>query len=141
MYTYSFEKLEVWKLAKELTLIIYKLTDDFPQEEKFGLISQIRRCSISISSNLAEGSTRKSMKEQAHFTQIAYGSWMELLNQLIISLELSYFSEDEMIDIRPKVEELANKLNSFRNSQLRKSSNQQINLPRRQAGRSKHQHE
>jgi len=68
MYTYSFEKLEVWKLARELVKEIYRLTEKFPSEEKFGLIGQLRRASVSVSSNLAEGSSRKSAKEQAHFT-------------------------------------------------------------------------
>lgn len=127
MYTYSFEKLDVWKLAKEIAITIYKLTDDFPSKEKYGLISQMRRCSISVSSNLAEGSSRKSMKEQAHFTQIAYGSLMELLNQLIVSADLGFIAKDQLIEIRPRIEELGNKLNSFRNSQINKSTHQRIN--------------
>ena len=65
MYTYSFEKLQVWKDAKELAKVIYALTGNFPAEEKFGLISQLRRASVSIASNIAEGSARQTSKDQA----------------------------------------------------------------------------
>ena len=67
MYIYSFEKLEVWQLSKEFVKDIYRLTEKFPSEEKFGLTGQLRRASVSVSSNLAEGSSRKSAKEQAHW--------------------------------------------------------------------------
>ena len=131
MYEYSFEKLEVWKLSRQLVKNIYELTTTFPVEEKFGLISQLRRSSVSISSNLAEGSSRKSLKEQAHFTQIAYGSLMEILNQLILSVDLGFMTNKMLDGIRPNIEEIGNKLNSFRNYQLKKQiskkADQQIN--------------
>lgn len=63
MYTYSFEKLEVWQLARKLTRQIYEVTGAYPAEEKFGLISQLRRAVVSIGSNIAEGATRSSAKE------------------------------------------------------------------------------
>ena len=122
MYEYSFEKLEVWKLSRQLVGSIYNLTASFPTEEKFGLVSQLRRSCVSVSSNLAEGSSRKSMKEQAHFTQIAFGSLMEILNQLILSVDLGFISEKSLNELRPEIEEIGNKLNSFRNFQLRKHS-------------------
>lgn len=118
MYLYSFEKLEVWQLARKLVKIIYEVTKKFPSEEKFILTSQIRRACISISSNLAEGTSRKTPKDQAHFTQMAYSSLMELLNQLIISVDLEYLTEKELMEVRSHIELLSNKLNSFRNSQL-----------------------
>ena len=123
MYTYSFEKLDVWQLSRELVKDIYHLTLKFPDEERFGLTSQIRRATISISSNLAEGSARKTAKDQAHFTTISYGSLMELLNQLIISSDLEYVTIEELKLIRPSIEEIGNKLNSLRNSQLSRISN------------------
>jgi len=67
MSPFGFEKLEVWKEAKVLAVEIYQLTSDFPNTEQFGLVSQLRRASVSISSNLAEGTSRISKKEQAHF--------------------------------------------------------------------------
>jgi four helix bundle protein len=104
MYVYSFEKLEVWKLAKDLCVHIYKLTGKFPQEEKFGLVSQMRRANVSIASNIAEGSSRMGKKDQSHFYTIAYSSAIELLNQLIISHALTLITEDELIESRLKIE-------------------------------------
>lgn len=70
MHTFSFEKLTVWVDSKELVKMIYSITKQFPDEEKFGLISQLRRASISIASNLAEGTSRMTNKDKAHFTTI-----------------------------------------------------------------------
>ena len=72
MFEYSFEKLEVWKESIKLVKLIYSITNQFPLEEKFGLVSQFRRASISISSNLAEGTSRITNKDKAHFTIISY---------------------------------------------------------------------
>lgn len=85
MKQYSFDKLEVWSLAKDFSRLVYKITQSFPYDEKYGIISQLRRASISVCTNLAEGSGRINNKDKAHFTQIAYGSLMEVLNLLIIS--------------------------------------------------------
>lgn len=73
-YLFSFEKLEVWNLAKELVKEIYILTKSFPAEERFGLISQMTRAAVSVASTIAEDSARISRKDQAHFSQIAYSS-------------------------------------------------------------------
>jgi four helix bundle protein len=126
MHIYSFERLEVWQKARELTKEIYLLTSKFPEEEKYSLTNQIRRAIISVSSNLAEGSSRKTSKEQARFTQMAFSSLLELLNQIIISFDLGFVSEEELIQIRSKIEELSNKINAFYNSQINKSTNQRI---------------
>ena len=69
-YTFSFEKLEIWQLAIQLSVKTYKVTKSFPSEEKFGLVSQIRRASNSVSANIAEGMSRSSMKDRARFIQI-----------------------------------------------------------------------
>jgi four helix bundle protein len=97
MKTYSFEKLIVWQKAKKLAVIIYKTTRDFPKEELFGMTSQMRRCSVSIPSNIAEGSGRQTSKDKARYTEIAYSSALELLNQLMISLDLEYINEEYYI--------------------------------------------
>ena len=115
MYTYSFEKLEVWQNARDLAKQIYIATKSYPEDEKFGLTNQMRRAVISISSNIAEGSGRTSNKDFAHFVQISYGSLLELLNQLILSLDLEYISNTIYFEIRPAIEEISNKLNSLRN--------------------------
>ena len=91
MKIYSFEKLIVWQKSRKLAVLIYKITLVFPKEELFGLTSQMRRCSISIPSNIAEGSGRQTSKEKARFTEIAYSSALELLNQLMIQLIFSFY--------------------------------------------------
>lgn len=121
MHTYSFEKLEVWKDARQLVLWVYKITQSFPAEEKFGLIMQIRRASVSVVSNLAEGSARKSAKDQAHFSQIAYSSLIEILNQLIIAGDLKFINDDIITEGRSKIEKLSTKVAALRNAQLAKA--------------------
>lgn len=118
MKIYSFEKLEVWKESISLTKDIYSLTNDFPSNEQFGLTSQLRRATVSIASNLAEGTSRKSNKDKAHFTTISFSSTMEVLNQLIISRQLNYISEKNYTLVRQKIEKITNMLNALRNSQL-----------------------
>src|SRR4030095_5381078 len=121
-HTYSFEKLEVWKESRLLVVWIYKITTTFPSEEKFGLIAQMRRASRSVVSNLAEGSARKSSKDQAYFKQMAFSSLIELLNQLIISCDLKYLSSENLSEGRAKVENLTRKISTLRNVQLTKLS-------------------
>lgn len=121
MYLYSFEKLEVWNESKEFTKSIYTLTSTFPDSEKFGLISQLRRASVSICSNIAEGSARKSFKDKAHFTTMAFSSTVEVLNQLILSFELNFIKENDYLKLRKDIESVTNKLNGLRNYQIDKS--------------------
>jgi len=121
MYVYSFEKLEVWIEAKDFSKDIYAITAKFPDTEKFGLISQLKRASISIASNIAEGSARRSYKDKAHFTTMAFGSAVEVLNQLIISFELNFVSETDYLQLREQLESITNKLNALRNYQIDKS--------------------
>lgn len=120
MKTYSFEKLDVWQEARKLAGTIYKLTKQFPDEEKFGLVSQMRRSGISISSNIAEGTSRYSGKDQVRFYKIAYGSLMELLNQAIISCDLMMLPEDDLSAIRKEVDSIAHKLTRLSDAQRKK---------------------
>jgi four helix bundle protein len=120
MYTYSFEKLEVWKDARQLVTWIYTTTSLFPADEKFGLVMQLRRAVVSIVSNLAEGSARTSFKDKAHFSQIAYSSLIEVLNQLIIANDLKFLSNDLLNEGRNKIELLSSKIAGLRNTQLSK---------------------
>jgi four helix bundle protein len=117
MYTYSFEKLEVWNESKEFTKSIYTITTTFPDQEKFGLISQIRRASVSICSNIAEGSARNTYKDKAHFTTMAFSSAIEVINQLILSFEMKFISEEVYTKLRLELESITNKLNGLRNYQ------------------------
>ncbi|MFM1754487.1 MAG: hypothetical protein RLZZ236_1426 [Bacteroidota bacterium] len=120
MKTFSFEKLIAWQKARELASEIYKITKLFPKDEVFGLTSQMRRCAVSIASNLAEGSGRNSMKNKARFTEIAFGSALELLNQLILSFDFKYFEEQKYIEIREKITEVTVLINGLYKSQLPK---------------------
>jgi len=122
MYTYGFEKLEVWQLARKLVSEVYAMTKNFPSEEKFILTSQIRRAALSVSANLAEGTSRGTSKDQAHFTQMAYSSLMELLNHLIVSTDLGYLTEKTLDGIRPQIELLSNKLNAFHKFQKNRNT-------------------
>ena len=116
MYTFSFERLEVWKKSRILSKNIYKLTADFPDSEKFGLVNQLRRAIISVCSNIAEGSSRKSKKDQAHFYNMAFSSLMESLNQLIISTDLEYLDSQQLADVRTEIHIISLMLNNLSNS-------------------------
>ena len=118
MKRFSFEKLLFWDEIRVLVKDIYKITGSFPDDEKFGLISQMRRSSISISSNIAEGTSRVSPKDQAHFSQIAFSSMMELLSQTIVSVDLGYMAQEDQNKIREKIENLSRQINALRKSQL-----------------------
>ena len=111
MKKFSFEKLDVWKRTKDFTIKLYKITRQFPDTEKFGLVSQLRRSAISISSNLAEGSSRKSNKDQARFYVIAFSSSIEVMNQIIISNELGYIDEVNYKELRKELETITAMLN------------------------------
>ncbi len=119
---YAFENLEVWQKSRKLVKSVYQLTDTFPEEEKFGLTSQLRRASISVSSNIAEGSTRWSRKDQARFYEIAFGSLIEVLNQMILSNDLNFLLDDSLKNIRVDIDSIGRMLNS-----LHKSTKKPIN--------------
>jgi four helix bundle protein len=115
---YSFETLDVWKEARKLVLKLYQLTSRFPPEEKFGLVSQMRRAVISISTNISEGSSRASLKDQARYSEIAYGSLLELLSESILSFDLNYITASELTDIRLDIDSISSKLTGLRISQI-----------------------
>lgn len=109
----TFQDLNAWKLSHQLALEVYKFTSNFPPQEKYGLIDQMRRCSVSISSNIAEGFARNSNKEKIQFYYTSLGSTVELQNQLIISKDLHFFSEEDfkkLFDITISVHKLINGL-------------------------------
>ena len=118
--TYSFEKLNVWQEAKKLVVDVYNLLDAFPKFEKYALCDQIRRAVVSVPSNIAEGSGRKSLKEQIHFLEISYGSLMETYNQLLIAIDLTYISEESVENIKPRIDSVAKMINGLSNSYAEK---------------------
>jgi len=115
-HVFAFEKLKVWEEIRSLIKSIYLLTKKYPDDEKFGLVVQMRRAIISVSSNLAEGTSRTSSKDQAHFHQLSYLSLMEVLSQLIVSNDLEYLNEVEFNETRAKIECVSYLLNQLRSS-------------------------
>jgi len=106
MCKYSFEKLSVWFEAKELTKLIYLLVKKFPDDEKIGVSSQLKRASISICSNIAKGFLRKTNKDKAHYTTMAFSSAAEVLNQIIIYYELEFITETEYLILEKRLKVL-----------------------------------
>ena len=121
MKIYSFEKLECWQHARRLAVCVFAITQSFPTEEKFGLVSQMRRAAISIASNIAEGTSRKTFKDQSHFSTIAYSSTIELLNDLIISTDLKFLKEKVYLEGRELIERQTLLIAGLRKSQQAKS--------------------
>src|SRR3989338_3207901 len=95
----SFTNLNAWKTGHSLVVDIYELTKKFPKEELFGLTNQIRRAAVSITSNIAEGFSRQSLKEKAQFYSMSLGSLTELQNQLLVSKDIGYFTAEEYEEI------------------------------------------
>lgn len=103
---HNYKKLDVWNRAVEFATQIYSVTKNFPKEELYGLTSQLRRASVSISSNISEGAGRNSDKEFRQFLNISFGSCSEIETQLIISYKLGYLSEDDFTFLSNEVVEI-----------------------------------
>ena len=117
---HSFEKLEVWKEVRKLVVKIYHVTSSFPSEEKYGLTSQMRRSVISVSNNLAEGTSRHSLRDQARFTEISFGSLVELIDDTIHSFDLGFISELDYIDLRIDYDRIGPMIDGLRKSQIKR---------------------
>lgn len=109
----SFTDLEVWREAHKLVLLTYKITKDFPKEETFGLITQLRRAAVSITSNIAEGFSRHSPKEKIQFYSIAHGSLTELQNQVLIARDVGYFINEDFNQLSEQSITVHKLLNAF----------------------------
>lgn len=109
------ENLEVWKKAIDLVVEIYKLTESFPKDERFGLTSQLRRASVSIPSNIAEGAARSSEKEFLYFLSNAQGSSSEVSTQLLIGNRLGYLSDEAYASHRIKLDEIGRMISGLSN--------------------------
>ncbi len=119
IYQFPFEKLRVWQKTKEFVLEAYQITAKFPTHEKFGLVDQIRRAAVSVPANIAEGSSRLSSKDQAHFTNMAYSSLMEVLSHFYLAMDLKYINEEMMDDLKFRTLEISNQVNALRKSQIK----------------------
>ncbi len=115
---YSFEKLEAWLKAKELVKNVYSVTQSFPKNEQFGLTQQIRRAAVSVASNIAEGSGRKSPKDKAHYSVMAFGSILEVINQLILANELEFIEEKIYQNTRKLAQETSYMINALYKQQI-----------------------
>lgn len=111
---FRFEKLEVWQKAIEFADRVYAVTREFPNDERFGLTSQMRRAAVAVSSNIAEGSGRVSDKDFGRFIEISYGSVMEVLSQAEIAKRQGFLPEDVRNELNQKAEELARMLSGLR---------------------------
>lgn len=112
----NFKELKIWQEAIEVAVEIYKLTKSFPEDEKFGLVSQMKRSVISISSNIAEGAGRNNKKEFKQFLGIALASACELESQLIVSCKLELINEKELIKQTEKLHYIQNMTNKLINT-------------------------
>ena len=118
---FRFEKLDVWQKAVEYADLIYKLTKKFPPEERFGLTSQLRRSAVSISSNIAEGTSRSSDSDLARFVEIAYGSLLESISELEIAKRQEFLNQEMFEEAYKMAEDLAKMLSGFRRTVKRRS--------------------
>ena len=120
MYTFNYRKLNAYQYAKELTCFVYTFIKDFPIEERYALSDQIRRAAVSIPSNIAEGASRSSIKEQIHYIEIAFGSLNELMCQFEIAHELKYLTDEQLDKIETQVKIVAQLLSGLKKSKEEK---------------------
>lgn len=111
----NYKNLEIWKRSVKLATDIYQITKNFPEEEKYGLVSQLRRCAVSLPSNIAEGAGRGSGKDFKRFVNIAYGSSCELETQLLIAHKLEFVAIDTYKTIENEITEIQKMMFSFAN--------------------------
>lgn len=121
-WKFNFENLEVWQKARNLNKIVYTLSRNFPATEEFGLCSQMRRASVSVSSNIAEGVSRTSPRDQIRFIEIAYASLMELFCQIQIAEDVGLAEDSFAEQLRPQIKEIAAMLSGLRKSIERRTT-------------------
>ena len=114
MDNFGFRDLRVYQTSKDFVKTIYGLLSTYPPNEQYALCDQLRRASVSVPSNIAEGMSRLSDKEEVHFIEISYGSLMEVLCQMEISKELNYVTEEQMKDIENQITIIAKQLSKLR---------------------------
>ena len=113
---FNFEKLDVWQEAIQFADLVHELTGDFPDEERFGLTNQMRRAAVSISSNLAEGSSRVSRVDFSRFVEIATGSLFEVVSQTTIALRRKMIAQNDYNRIYAAAEKQSKMLSGLRRS-------------------------
>lgn len=118
--------LDVWKKSIEFVVDIYRIIENFPNGEKFGLTSQLRRAAVSIAANIAEGAARKSVKEFANFLSIAQGSASEVETELLISFRLNYLTEDNYRKLYKDLDEIGKMISGLCNHLKTKIVNRKL---------------
>lgn len=116
MEVFSYRNLIVYQKAKEVVKHTYQLLKKFPTEERFAMCDQLRRASVSVTSNIAEGVNRFSMKDKVHFIEIAFGSLMEVSSQFEVAEDLGYITTNERLSMDELIKEEARLLSGLRNS-------------------------
>lgn len=112
---HNFRKLDIWTKSMNLVTEIYQLTNTFPTQERFGLMSQMQRAAVSIPTNIAEGSAKTSNRDFARFLEMSIGSLLELETELTITLNLNYIDSLIFEDIQTKIIELQKMITGFKN--------------------------
>ena len=115
-FDFSYRKLNVYQLSKSLVTDVYKLVDTFPKVETYALCDQMRSAAISIPSNIAEGTSKASPKEQFHFIEIAYGSLMEIMCQAEIAFDQHYITREDLTLIEEKIVSIYKMLSSMQST-------------------------
>ncbi|MEP6663396.1 MAG: four helix bundle protein [Verrucomicrobiota bacterium] len=113
---FRFEKLAVWQAARSLNILAYGVTKNFPSHELYAMTSQIRRASVSVSSNIAEGAGRNSDKDFAHYLEQAYGSLMEVASLFYLAFDEKYLSETNLEPLLGKIESLTKQIAALNRS-------------------------
>lgn len=113
---HKFKELEIWKRSRLFCSEIYSITSKFPESEKFGLTNQLRRASVSIPSNIAEGSSRSSNKDFSRFLQITLGSAYEIETQLLIANDLNFITNSELEDTISELQEIIKMVSKFKST-------------------------
>lgn len=118
LFLFSYEQLDLWKVSMDFVTDIYELLKSFPDNEKYALVSQIRRAAISVPSNIAEGTGRMSIKEKLHFNDIAMGSLVEVMCHLDISNRVGYIDDDELHRFKLTAIRISKMLSGYRRAMI-----------------------
>lgn len=111
---HNYKELKIWIKGIDLAESIYKTVSEFPDSEKYGIISQLKRASISVSSNIAEGASRESQKEFSHFLSISLGSLFEIETQIVIANRIKYINDETLKELIEQINELIKMIIGFK---------------------------
>ncbi len=125
----GYRKLDAYNKAQDVVKSVYVLLKKFPKEEQFALCSQLRRATVSITSNIAEGVTRYSYRDKVHFLEVSYGSLMEVMSQLEVAYSLGYITQSDLQNIEMLVVQVARLLTSLQYSYMPKNQEGEIIKP------------